>query len=520
MKRCRIILVFIFCTVLLNILFQVIQLKQDKTGRVNSRRNNSRQNILDFTTQKNNLNESDSDVKFPSHRVFKTMEKILPQDAPSNVIYIWCGKKMFTFRNYLSVKSVIKFIQPPVITFIYEHYPVKDNASYNTWLQELEQEFPFWVAHHYRNGTAICSGEKESLKAAILDIIHSFHPLTSHEYHILYVLPNTVFTQPIQLKHYHKKSVQSTETINGYLLYNADKKQSTIIKCPQIDHNTHLLQASSSCVRLKSEFYPEDIIQNNSTMAAILRQVFYGDTRVRALKVDMITKAPNIAHYVWLGGGKMDLTFYLSVLSAIFIAKIDTIYIHGDKPPRGAYWNEVSLRYRHTVQMVVRYRSPGIFNQTISVVPHLADAIKSDIMYKYGGIMLDPDIIFIRPIDPILYHYEAVISLDIANNPPFPDMFNMGISISKPRSRFAKMWIESERNFVDKDWLWNCGAVTYKLWERDPGIALISRQLQMFCYQYKCHPLWAPRHIYQVILLGFFSKENIATARGIGSFHG
>ena len=121
-------------------------------------------------------------------------------------------------------------------------------------------------------------------------------------------------------------------------------------------------------------------------------------------------------------------------------------------------------------------------------------------MYKYGGIMLDPDIIFIRPIDTMLYHYEAVISLDHTTYPPFPDMFNLGISISKPQSQFAKMWIESERNFLDGVWLWNVGAATYKLWERNPSIALISRHLQIMCNRYRtCRPFWVPRQVYQVI---------------------
>ena len=513
----RTVILIILCILLMIAL--LVTVNHDKCITTNFTREHFTSQGWTYTAKQNNIDSQlnkngDINTINITHEsnTIKHFTNSLPLGAPSNVVYIWCKKKIFTFRNYLSVTSVIKFVHPPVITFVYEDYPLQDKANYNTWLQQIRDQFPFWLEYKHKkhkNGKrSFCSaGGNEVSREAVADVVQKFNLSSGQGSSVLYVSSNTVFTEPFQAVHSNNKSIRIMKTIRGYFLFSANGNE-TIVACVQVDHNTYLPSVSNSCVQLKSELHPENIIDNNSSTAAILRQVFYGDKRIPMPEMDTNTKAPNIAHYVWLGGGEMNVTFYISILSVLFIAKIDHIYIHGDKPPRGPNWGEVSSTYRHQVHRVVRYRPPGIFNQTISVLAHLADVIKSDIMYKYGGIMLDPDILFIRPIDPILYHYEAVISLDLANNSPFPDMFNMGISISKPRSRFAQMWIESERSFVDKDWLWNCGAVTYKLWERNPRIALISRQLQLMCFRHKCHPFWVPRRVYRVIKSSLKSSSN------------
>ena len=41
---------------------------------------------------------------------------------------------------------------------------------------------------------------------------------------------------------------------------------------------------------------------------------------------------------------------------------------------------------------------------------HLGAIIKSDVMVRHGGILLDTDAIFARALDPDLFYYEAVVS--------------------------------------------------------------------------------------------------------------
>ena len=59
---------------------------------------------------------------------------------------------------------------------------------------------------------------------------------------------------------------------------------------------------------------PELIMFNPSSLASQLRLILYGSRLYPELKPDSRHPAPNIAHYVWLGGGEMSYTFFLSVL--------------------------------------------------------------------------------------------------------------------------------------------------------------------------------------------------------------
>jgi len=65
---------------------------------------------------------------------------------------------------------------------------------------------------------------------------------------------------------------------------------------------------------------------------------------------------PNIAHMIWIGGGPMDYLFYLSVLSLLYVAKVDTVYIHGDLEPPGENWKSIMSmeKTRDRVKFITR----------------------------------------------------------------------------------------------------------------------------------------------------------------------
>ena len=47
------------------------------------------------------------------------------------------------FNHYLSMKSVMREVQPDLIIFHHEVLPVIDKWIYNTWFDKLRKEFPF-----------------------------------------------------------------------------------------------------------------------------------------------------------------------------------------------------------------------------------------------------------------------------------------------------------------------------------------------------------------------------------------
>ena len=165
----------------------------------------------------------------------------LPHENP-HVVYIWCGTRIFTFRNYLSAKSVIHFIQPPVITFVYEHYPLVDVEYYNMWINDLKQDFPFWEEKEYAPGTlAACHCGDNSSLIGIKQVVEELHQQINYRGRTLYFAPNTVLTQPFQYDHYNNSShveLLSNQTSNGYVLL-SDNGGTVVYECQK-----HILRTS------------------------------------------------------------------------------------------------------------------------------------------------------------------------------------------------------------------------------------------------------------------------------------
>lgn len=76
------------------------------------------------------------------------------------------------------------------------------------------------------------------------------------------------------------------------------------------------------CINTPINLFPKDIWENESRFAAEVRNVLYGSPNIAVPKEDDRELIPNIAHIVWLGGGRMDFLFYLGVLSLINVAKV------------------------------------------------------------------------------------------------------------------------------------------------------------------------------------------------------
>ena len=252
------------------------------------------------------------------------------------------------------------------------------------------------------------------------------------------------------------------------------------MKCPQLSIlDTHDLHRNQ-CVVITEDFNPVDIMYRDSSIAAFVRRIFYGHPEMPLPRYDRNTLAPKVAHYVWLGKLDLNVGFFLSILSMIYVGKVDAVYIHGNFKPVGKLWQKINNMTDKVHSVPIR-KPKFVFGQKITVIPHFADIIKSSVMYHYGGLMMDPDLIILKEIPKELLYYDTVVQPGQTPRPGFPDIFNMGLSFSKPRSEFAKMWLDSERHFVDSNWNWNCGQKTYKMWERKPEIAKFDKSLQITC---------------------------------------
>ena len=410
---------------------------------------------------------------------------------PRRVLFIWCGpkKREFTFKDFLSIKSAIQSVTPSTVLFVYKQLPKLDDTKYNTWLEELQKNFPFWVNRELSPTEDLCNSPKPLARASIESFIRHYN-LSG----CLFVGDSTVMIPPFILNEPDKyMNAYNEETGQGFLyvpLNHNSQQEAVSSSCPQVAHDNKSLPKTCMVIN-SSRLYPEQIMYSKTYVSEQLRLIYYGSKEIPLPRKDSSNApAPNIAHYVWLRGGPMNYSFFVSVLSALYVGNVQYVYIHGDKPPSGPNWQKIQENGGARVMYVPWHKPEKVFQQEIKFLHNLADVYKSSIMADYGGIMMDPDLYFVQQPDEELFSYDTVLSPGFYTPKTSPYIFNMGITITKPHAKFAKLWLESEQDFVIEDHIWNCGKNTYKIWERQPEIAKVIWDFQIMCRFKVCERFW------------------------------
>jgi len=300
------------------------------------------------------------------------LRTVLP--SPSNVtltgqatvFYVWCGvrRRPFEFRNYLSVRSALRILQPDTIWFYYESEPVIDGKLYNTWLQELIDDVPFFHRQNLRDiGSNLpvnaCDGPGRPSVNFVYALVSSRGGTFVEESTIVVARPRhdgvTIADRRLPCS-----SVASNTTVR-------------LVECPS--ESTFIDANSMLCVHIAQPLYPKDIWTLDSDIGRLLRQEFYGRPDIITVSPSFDRLAPNIGHVIWLGGNKMDFLFFLCVLSLLHVAKVDMVYIHGDKPPTGIYW-DLLMHSRQKVHIVRRENTQQVCLQILVLLFSEATRLK------------------------------------------------------------------------------------------------------------------------------------------------
>ena len=415
---------------------------------------------------------------------------------PNTVHYVWCGERWFEFHHYLSVKSVLREVKPDLVIFHYDVLPTIDDWIYNTWFDELKKEFPFIYTRPAGYQEKICLDSKNANPKFINKQLRKHGGMYVHE--------QTMFLQfPIWLRKYDFVKGRDYKTGYGFLLakkgfprrkspfervgnFTLKVKHAKCISFESLKSNT-----ASLCINIESTIYPKDIWLRNDEFGRATRRVFYGSPEIREAKPNYDSLIPNIAHMVWLGGGHMDFVFYLSVLSLLHVVNVDVLYIYGDAPPSGHYWERVKDHPR--LHLMFREAPHTVFGTKIKDLSHVSDTWRVDFMIKYGGIYVDTDAIMVKPLDKFIRGFDAVASYDWKlMNPPFPDVINFGVMAGKKNAPYWHLFQKSMSWFRDNDWTWNGLRQPYKLQEKYPNLIRVDPKLQVICYYLSCHPTWHP----------------------------
>ena len=419
---------------------------------------------------------------------------------PSNVvIYVWCAKaeeNWFEFRHAVSMKSAIEFWKPDSILFYYDRYPEEDENHYNTWLKEITDNSPFFTLKPFGFWDNGCTAPG--------------HPNPSFIKKILVDNGGIYLKETIILYPDFAKQVQGTEG-NMTTAIDINKAKNDVVPakylCSHVSSETQKrLQCSSPeqydydtshkpwCVTSAENMFPRDVWELDSRYGELIRRIFYGKpstTKPVASPYDLV---PNIAHIIWATGDKeMDFLFYLCVLSLLHVQAVEAVYIYGESPPTGRYW---SLLNDTRIKTVHRQFHGTVYNNPVRNIAHISDVLRTDIMLNSGGIYIDVDAVFVKPLSDYIRGYEAVMTLDFyfKQNRPFPNTLNNGVMLGKKGATFWKLYMESMRTYYDDNWGHNSLHMPYKIKERHPETLHIEPHLQVMCVDLVCLPTWSPEY--------------------------
>ena len=172
---------------------------------------------------------------------------------------------------------------------------------------------------------------------------------------------------------------------------------------------------------------------------------------------------PNVLHYIWTDPNiPLDFINYMCIVSAAKLQKPTKILFHTKKPLRGYWWNK--LRKETPLRIIKLVDPMHIFNSTVYDLHQRKHLVKLLMLYHYGGIYMDTDVMMLRSLDP-LRTYQAVISTHDEEK-----VFGH-IIMSSQRSNFIEIWLTSYRDdFRPNDPTYNTETMPMLLASRFPHI--------------------------------------------------
>lgn len=295
-----------------------------------------------------------------------------------DVHYLWCGTRWFEFKHYLGVMSVLRSIRPDKVYIHHEYAFEIDEVHYNQWLDDLKYDYPWLhVVKMDDDLLRYCAAQDYEEKVQIiLRLLNEDGGMFVGERTWMLNFPAIrrlvdfdfgLQRQAMEGYIVMRKGLLADESTSyKQLLQNTDRSRYRRSTCARVHHIYRKgdLYNMSSCIVLSGQlyerFYPMDIWELDDPFGRLARRLFHGTEHIRRPVPTFNELVPNIGHMIWIGGGKMDYVFYLSLLSLLYVAKMDVVYVHGDAEPAGQYWREIKTLKQTKDRVKFIYRTQPV----------------------------------------------------------------------------------------------------------------------------------------------------------------
>lgn len=161
--------------------------------------------------------------------------------------------------------------------------------------------------------------------------------------------------------------------------------------------------------------------------------------------VDSNMNVPNNCHFIF---GLKEQTeefifcYYIAVYSAYLINNPDIIYFYYHYEPFGKWWDK--LIKIPSIKLIKIDIPTHIGNKKLKKTAHKADWVRMNILFNKGGIYLDIDTICIKP-------WNHLLNKDVVLCKEVPSGICNAIMITKPKSKFFKLWLDEYENHFNPD---------------------------------------------------------------------
>ena len=237
---------------------------------------------------------------------------------PSIVHFIWPEENEFTFKHFLSLKSVVRYLQPQKIIF---HFgtcgffagqsppgPKMDLNSYNHYWEEAVLRVPNLVLKQdigcYGNEST-----KDRKKRVIEQVIRK-----SGGY---FVSEDIIFKERFILGKIRIDPAQKA------IFYKSSRHENIVFAFGHPHHSRYTWTSRGhcdECIGVEGTIFPNQVWSGDGVLETTARELFYHNSSV--IKMDETSgKIPLLCHYVVIGQNDIKFTMFVSVLSCIFVLR-------------------------------------------------------------------------------------------------------------------------------------------------------------------------------------------------------
>ena len=175
---------------------------------------------------------------------------------------------------------------------------------------------------------------------------------------------------------------------------------------------------------------------------------------------------PEVYHYTWFNCREFTFIHMASILSVLrFMEPSAMILFHTDCTPNGVLWQNVVSLSQKRLKIVKIRPMKTVWDRRIKEIVHVSDIYRILVLYKFGGIYLDDDMVLLKSHSNWLINQHVPVLAEesqasVAN----------GFMIAPAQSTIMLRWLVEYKSYSSRNTIIGLNSVLkmWCLWQRYP----------------------------------------------------